>query len=105
MQNKRSQNMFPPNENNQKEGPWNKGTLVGQKPPLKLKEIWAIRIRLQIDKKHRDLALFNLAIDSKLRACDLLKLRVSDVSQGYRIASRAAVVQQKTSQSVHFEIT
>jgi integrase len=76
-----------------------------QKPPLKLKEIWEIRIRLRIDEKHRELALFNLAIDSKLRACDLLGLRVSDVSQGNRIASRAAVVQQKTSQSVQFEIT
>src|SRR3989337_2735698 len=80
----RSQNMFPPKENNQKQRPWNKGRLVGQKPPLKLKEIWEIRIRLQIDEKHRDLALFNLAIDSKLRACDLLKLRVLDVSQGTR---------------------
>ncbi|MEE8304291.1 MAG: integrase, partial [Candidatus Tectomicrobia bacterium] len=56
-----------------KQAPWNKAKLVGQKPPLKLKEIWAIRIRLQIDEQHRDLALFNLAIDSKLRACDLLK--------------------------------
>jgi integrase len=97
--------MFPQNENDQKQRPWNKGRLVCQQPPLKLREIWEIRIRLQIDKKHRDLALFNLAIDSKLRACDLLKLRVSDVSQGNRIASRAAVVQQKTSQSVQFEIT
>jgi len=77
--------MFRQTENNQKQRPWNKGRLVGQKPPLKLKEIWEIRIRLQIDKKHRDLALFNLAIDSKLRACDLLKLRVSDVSQGNRM--------------------
>ena len=77
--------MFRQTENNQKQLPWNKGRLVGQKPPLKLKEIWEIRIRLQIDKKHRDLALFNLAIDSKLRACDLLKLRVSDVSQGNRM--------------------
>jgi integrase len=97
--------MFPPKENKQRQRPWNKGRLVGQKPPLKLKEIWAIRIRLEIDEKHRDLALFNLAIDSKLRACDLLKLRASDVSQGNRIASRAAVIQQKTSQSVQFEIT
>jgi hypothetical protein len=97
--------MFPPKRSNQKQGPWNKGRLVGQKPPLKLKEIWEIRIRLQIDEKHRDLALFNLAIDSKLRACDLLKLRVSDISQGNRISCRAAVVQQKTSQSVQFEIT
>ncbi len=72
-----------------RKAPWNKGKLVGQKPPLKLKEIGAIRIRLQIDEKQRDLALFNLAIDSKLRACDLLKLRVSDVSHGNRVASPA----------------
>ena len=57
--------------------PWNKGKLIGQKAPLKLKDIWAIRIRLQLGRKIRDLALFNLAIDSKLRACDLVKLRVS----------------------------
>ncbi len=88
-----------------RKAPWNKGKLVGQKPPLKLKEIWAIRIRLQIDENQRDLALFNLAIDSKLRACDLLKLRVSDVSHGNRVASRAMVMQQKTGQSVQFEIT
>ena len=66
--------------------PWNKGKLVGQKAPLKLKDIWAIRIRLQISARPRDLALFNLAIDSKLRACDLVKLRVSDVSHGGRVA-------------------
>lgn len=94
--------LFP---NNRKNTPWNKGKLVGQKPPLKLREIWAIRIRLQIDGEHRELALFNLGIDSKLRACDLLKLRVSDVSQGSRIASRAAVIQQKTQRSVQIEIT
>jgi integrase len=85
--------------------PWNKGKLVGQKAPLKLKEIWAIRIRLQVDAKHRDLALFNLAIDSKLRASDLLKLKVSDVSQGNQVASRAMVMQKKTGQPVQFEIT
>jgi integrase len=78
---------------------------VGQKAPLKLKEIWAIRIRLQLDENHRDLALFNLAIDSKLRACDLLKLKVSDISQGNRVTSRAMVMQQKTGRSVQFEIT
>ncbi len=88
-----------------RKAPWNKGKLLGQKPPLKLKEIWAIRIRLQIDENQRDLALFNLAIDSKPRACDLLKLRVSDVSHGNRVASPAMVMQQKTGQSVHFEIT
>jgi len=59
---------------------WNKGKLVGQKIPLKLKEIWAIRIRLQLTEKVRDLALFNLAIDSKLRGCDLLSLKVSDIA-------------------------
>ena len=59
--------------------PWNKGKLLGQKPPLKLKEIWAIRIRLQLDHRTRELALFNLAIDSKLRGCDLVGLRVHDV--------------------------
>ena len=67
--------------------PWNKGKLVGQKTPLKLKDIWAIRIRLQLGQKVRDLALFNLAIDSKLRACDLVNLRVSDVSHGGQMAS------------------
>ncbi len=87
------------------QGPWNKGKLVGQKLPLKLQEIWAIRVRLQICDRHRELALFNLAIDSKLRACDLLKLRVSDVSSGGRIGSRAMVMQQKTGRAVQFEIT
>ena len=85
--------------------PWNKGKLTGQKPPLKLKEIWAIRIRLQISCHHRDLALFNLAIDSKLRACDLVKLRLQDVSHGGRISKRAMVMQQKTQRPVQFEIT
>lgn len=62
--------------------PWNKGKLVGQKAPLKLRDIWAIRIRLQLRHRTRDLALLNLAIDSKLRACDLVKLRVADVAHG-----------------------
>ena len=85
--------------------PWNKGKLLGQKPPLKLKEIWAIRIRLQLDHRTRELALFNLAIDSKLRGCDLVALRVHDVVQGSHIASRAIVMQKKTQRSVQFEIT
>lgn len=85
--------------------PWNKGKLIGQKPPFKLKEIWAIRIRLQLANRVRDLALFNLAIDSKLRGCDLVKLRVRDVSYGTGIAKRAMVMQQKTQQPVQFEIT
>jgi len=85
--------------------PWNKGKLVGQKAPFKLKEIWAIRVRLQLASRHRDLALFNLAIDSKLRACDLVKLRVRDVCHGGAMASRAIVLQQKTRRPVQFEIT
>ncbi len=79
--------------------------LVGQKPPLKLRDIWAIRVRLQIARRLRDLALFNLAIDSKLRACDLVKLRVQDVCHTSRVASRAIVMQQKTNRPVQFEIT
>ena len=75
--------------------PWNKGKLIGQKTPLKLKEIWAIRIRLELSHRVRDLALFNLAIDSKLRACDLVKLKVRDISHGDRIAPRAIVTQPK----------
>ena len=85
--------------------PWNKGKLAGQKPPLKLKEIWAIRIRLQISKQTRDLALFNLAIDSKLRSCDLVKIRVRDITHGATVSRRAMVMQQKTGQPVQFEIT
>jgi hypothetical protein len=86
--------------------PCNKGKLVGQKAPLKLKELWGIRIRLQLAERTRDLALFDLAIDSKLRACDLLKLlRVSDVAPGGHVATRAIVMQQKTKPSVRFEIT
>jgi integrase len=85
--------------------PWNKGKLVGQKHPLKLKEIWEIRIRLQLAGDQRGLALFNLAIDSKLRGCDLVKLKVSDVFQGSRVQSRAIVMQQKTHRPVQFEIT
>lgn len=85
--------------------PWNKRRLIGQKLPLKLKEIWAIRIRLQLAERLRDLALFNLAIDSKLRGCDLVSLKVKDVAQGRSIFHRAIVMQQKTSRPVQFEIT
>jgi integrase len=85
--------------------PWNKGKLIGQKAPLKLKEIWAIRVRLELSQRIRDLALFNLAIDSKLRACDLVKLKVRDISHGDRVTSRAIVMQQKTGRPVQFEIT
>jgi len=91
--------------NSQHHEPWNKGKLIGQKAPLKLKEIWAIRVRLELSKRTRDLALFNLAIDSKLRACDLVKLKVRDISHGDRVTSRAIVMQQKTGRPVQFEIT
>jgi hypothetical protein len=77
--------------------PWNKGKLLGQKPPLKLKEIWAIRIRLQLARRARELALFNLAIDSKLRGCDLVGLRVHDVVHGSRVAAGAIVMGGKPS--------
>ncbi len=85
--------------------PWNKGKLVGQKCPLKLKEIWAVRVRLQLAYKHRELALFNLAIDSKLRGCDLVKIRVSDVAKSGIVSNRVMVMQQKTGRPVQFEIT
>ena len=76
--------------------PWNKGRLIGEKLPLKLKDIWAIRIRLQLAQYIRDLALFNLAIESKLRGCDLVQLRVKDIALGSRVLPRAIVMQQKT---------
>jgi len=85
--------------------PWNKDRLIGPKPPFKLREIWAIRIRLQLAKSTRDLALFNLAIDSKLRGCDLVRLKVQDIAHGGKTVSRATVMQQKTAQPVKFELT
>lgn len=85
--------------------PWHKGGLIGQKLPLKLKEIWAIRVRLQLAQHIRDLALFNLAIYSKLRGCDLVQLHVADVALGTRILSRAIVMKQKIHRPVQFEIT
>src|ERR1700752_3836529 len=92
-------------KNEERAIPCNKGKLLGQKPPLKLKEIWAIRIRLQLDHRTRELALFNLAIDSKLRGCDLVALRVHDVVQGSHVAARAIVMQRKTHRPVQFELT
>ena len=91
--------------NNKTRTPWNKGKLIGQKLPLRLQEIWGIRIRLQLAEKTRDLALFNLAIDSKLRGCDLVKLKVRDISHGTTLLKRAMIMQQKTKQPVQFEIT
>lgn len=97
--------MYPSLEYQPKPTPWNKGKLSGQKRPLKLQEICAVRIRLQIANNYKELALFNLALDSKLRACDLVKMKVSDISQGGRVQSRARVTQRKTQQPVQFEIT
>jgi len=92
-------------ENSCKRPAWNRGKLVGQKAPLKLKEIWAIRFRLQLAGDIRKLALFDLALDSKLRACDLVSLHVRDVSHGAQIAPRARVIQRKTKCPVQFEIS
>jgi len=89
----------------EKRTPWNKGKLIGQKLPLKPEQIWAIRIHLEMGEKFRDLALLNLALDSKLRGCDLVKLTVKDVSIGNEIKSRSSILQQKTKQPVKFEIT
>ena len=84
---------------------WNKGRLVGQKRPLRPKEVWAIRVRLQIKRRKRDLAMFNLAIDSKLRGCDLVSLRVDDIASGGHVRDRATIVQHKTGRPVQFEMT
>jgi integrase len=85
--------------------PWNKGLLVGQKKPLEPKHVWSIRVRLELAGSKRDLAIFNLAIDSKLRACDLVKLRLDDVCLGMKVRNRATIVQKKTGRPVQFEIT
>lgn len=85
--------------------PWNKGKIVGQKAPFKVKDIWALRVRLQAQDRMRELALFNLGIDSKLRGCDLVALKVRDVCHGDQVATRAIVLQRKTQRPVQFEIT
>lgn len=85
--------------------PWNKNRIIGQKRPLQISHIWGIRIRLELEGKTRDLALFNMALDSKLRGCDLVKLKISDVAYGGSVSSRATVLQQKTGSPVQFELT
>ena len=85
--------------------PWNSGRIIGAKPPFKPKHIWGIRQQLRTAGKVRDLALFNCALDAKLRGCDLVKLRVSDVAPGGTMRDRATVIQQKTGRPVPFEIT
>jgi len=84
---------------------WNKGRIVGQKRPLLPKHVWAIRVRLEIANNYRDLALFNLAIDSKLRGCDLVKLKVVDIFAADQVKERTSIIQSKTQKSVRFEIT
>jgi integrase len=85
--------------------PWNKGKLTGPKPPLRPKHVWAIRTKLQVAGRKRDLALFNLAVDSKLRGCDLVSIKVEDIApRGYAI-DRASVRQKKTGHPVKFELT
>jgi site-specific recombinase XerC len=84
---------------------WNKGRIVGQKRPLLPKHVWAIRVRLEIAGNHRDLALFNLAIDRKLRGCDLGCLKVADVFAAGQVKERAPITQSKTQKPVRFEIT
>jgi len=88
-----------------KQVPWNKGKLIGAKPPLRQKHVWAIRSMLQNERNKRDQAMFNLAIDSKLRGCDIVAIRVDDVApNGYAI-DRATVRQRKTGRPVRFELT
>src|SRR6202158_3620026 len=85
--------------------PWNKGKLTGAKPPLLTKHVWSIRTKLQIAGRTRDLAMFNLAIDSKLRGCDVVALKVEDVAPSGYTVDRATVRQKKTGQPVRFELT
>jgi integrase len=85
--------------------PWNKGRLIGQKRPLLAKQVWAIRARLELAGNLRDLALFNLGIDSKLRGCDLVRLKVSDLVVGDRVRERVTVIQSKTQKPVQFEVS
>src|SRR5438309_11137494 len=85
--------------------PWNKGKLTGAKPPLRPKHVWSIRTKLQIEGRARDLAMFNLAIDSKLRGCDVVAIRVEDVASGGYTADRATVRQKKTGRPMRFELS
>lgn len=84
---------------------WNKGKLLGAKPPLRTKHVWSIRTKLQVEGRTRDLAMFNLAIDSKLRGCDVVNLKVEDVAPHGLAIDRATVRQRKTGHPVRFELT
>ena len=88
-----------------KRTPWNKGKLIGARPPLRPKHVWSIRTRLLLEGRIRDLALFNLAIDSKLRGCDVVAVKVEDVAPNGYTMERATVRQKKTGRPVKFELT
>lgn len=85
--------------------PWNKGKIVGAKPPLRPKHVWSIRTKLQVEGRMRDLALFDVAIDSKLRGCDVVGLKVDDLAPGGYTADRATIRQKKSGRPVKFELT
>src|SRR5881296_3247192 len=85
--------------------PWNKGKMTGAKPPLRPKHVWSIRAKLQIEGRTRDLAMFNLAIDSKLRGCDVVTIKVEDIAASGYTADRAMVRRKKTGRSVRFELS
>ena len=96
------QNTVPPAL---KRTPWNKGKLIGAKPPLRTKHVWSIRSKLQVEERTRDLAMFNLAIDSKLRGCDVVSLKVEDIAPHGLAVDRATIRQSKTGHPVRFEMT
>jgi integrase len=95
----------PPSSLRPRRPAWNKGKMPGPKPPLRPGHVWAIRAKLQLEKRTRDLAMFNLAIDSKLRGCDLVALRVDDVAPNGYAVDRATIRQRKTARPVRFELT
>jgi integrase len=99
------QDLANPNSTAASRCPWNKGKLTGAKPPLLTKHVWSIRTKLQIAGRTRDLAMFNLAIDSKLRGCDVVALKVEDVAPSGYAVDRATVRQKKTGQPVRFELS
>jgi integrase len=100
MHNEQSQNPGEP-----RQAPWNKGKLIGSKPPLRTKDVWSIRTKLQVEKRTRDLAMFNLAIDSKLRGCDVVRLKVENVAPHGMTVDRVTVRQRKTGHPVRFELS
>jgi len=99
------QNLQIPIQQKVLRAPWNKGKLLGAKPPLRTKHVWSIRSKLQVESRRRDLAMFNLAIDSKLRGCDVVCLKVEDVAPHGLAVDRATVRQKKTGHPVRFELT